>query len=84
MVIVPQPYPKEQCENIASGYAGMQGKCIPAPKPASMCNMVYGNMAIPVPCDPPTAGYHCGQFPDKCKIDNIPKCIMSVTGLECK
>jgi hypothetical protein len=46
--------------------------------------MVYGNMAIPVPCDPPTAGYHCGQFPDKCKIDNMPKCIMSVTGLECK
>lgn len=31
MAVMPQSYPKEQCEKLAAGYSGMQGKCIPAP-----------------------------------------------------
>jgi len=53
MAVMPQPYPKEQCEKLAAGYAGMQGKCIPVPK--SDINMCQGaipntNLAYSYPC----------------------------------
>ncbi len=30
-VVIPEKYPKEQCEKLAAGYAGVSGYCIPAP-----------------------------------------------------
>jgi len=30
-VVIPEKYPKEQCEKLAAGYNGASGYCIPAP-----------------------------------------------------
>lgn len=87
-VVMPQPYSKEQCEKLSKEYISMRGICIPAPvyKPTSMCNMAVGNVAFPVPCDPPAsaAGYYCGQYPDKCIISK-PNCVQNLNSgkLEC-
>lgn len=59
-VVMPQAYSKEQCEKLASGYSGMQGKCIPVP------DAQYTTKAASQ-----FSGYYCGQNPDKCDLSKV-------------
>jgi len=83
MVIIPEKYPTEQvCKEAGKSWLPNKFECIKtavAVELSKPCVDPSGTCKLELP-----TGYYCGQYPERCMIDNMPKCTSTPRGLECK